>query len=127
MAVRVASLSRTPAEELPGRRLRWLVTPDTLGVRNLSMAVMDCPAGATVRPLHAHRDTEEVIFILEGQGEAWVDGEVASFGEGDAVLFPANSRHIVRNTGAEPLRTCSIFSPPTSPESYLVYAEDPWQ
>ena len=126
MTVRIASLSDTPALDLPGRRLQWLVTPETIGARQLSMAVMDCPAGNTVRPLHAHRDTEEVLFILEGEGEALVDGEVGSFHKGDAVLFPANSRHMVRNTGNGPLRTCSIFSPPTNPDSYLLYEGEGW-
>jgi mannose-6-phosphate isomerase-like protein (cupin superfamily) len=126
MTIRIASLTNTPILELPGRRLQWLVTPETLGARNLSMAVMDCPAGSTVRPLHGHRDIEEVIFVLEGEGEAWVDGEVAPFSRGDAVLFPPNSRHMVRNTGTGSLRTCSIFSPPTSPESYVLYEGDGW-
>ncbi len=126
MPVRVRSLSDTPMVDLPGRRLQWLVTPDTLGAQNLSMAVMDCPAGSVVRPLHSHRDTEEVIFVLEGRGEAWIDGDTAPFQQGDAVLFPANSRHMLRNTGTGPLRTCSIFSPSTSGASYVLYEESVW-
>ncbi len=126
MTIHISSLSDTPALELPGRHLQWLVTPETLGARNLSMAVMDCPGGSTVRPLHGHRDIEEVLFVMEGEGEAWVDGETAPFAQGDAVLFPANSKHMVRNTGKGPLRTCSIFSPPTSPDSYLLYENEGW-
>jgi mannose-6-phosphate isomerase-like protein (cupin superfamily) len=126
MPVRVVSLDDIPAQDLPGRGLQWLVTPETIGAEKISMAVMDCPAGSTVRPLHSHRDIEEILFILEGQGEAWVDGEVAQFKQGDAVLFPINSKHMVRNTGSTPLRTCSIFSPPTSPDSYSLYEGEGW-
>jgi len=126
MAVRIANLSSIPILDLPGRKLQWLVTPETLGTSNLSMAVMDCPAGSVVRPLHSHTDTEEVIFILEGEGEAMVDGEVAAFREGDAVFFPANSRHMVRNTGATRLRTCSIFGPATTSDSYKLYEGEGW-
>jgi mannose-6-phosphate isomerase-like protein (cupin superfamily) len=122
--VRTVSLDDIPRTELPGRDLQWLVTPGTLGAKKLSIAIMNCPGGSVVRPLHAHRDTEEVILILEGAGEAWVDGERAFFKKGDAVLFPANSRHQVRNTGDGPLITASIFSPPTNPEGYVVYEED---
>ena len=71
-----------------------------------------------------HEDIEEVILILEGEGEAWVDGETAKFKKGDAVFFPANSRHQVRNTGDTMLVTASIFSAPTNPDSYLIYDED---
>jgi mannose-6-phosphate isomerase-like protein (cupin superfamily) len=126
MAIHIASLSDVPAQKLPGRELQWLVTPETIGAEKISMAIMDCPPGSTVRPLHSHRDIEEILFILEGAGEAWVDGEVAPFKQGDAVLFPANSKHMVRNTGATSLRTCSIFSPPTSPDSYSLYEDEGW-
>ena len=69
---------------------------------------------------------EEILYILEGEGEAWVDGEVGKFKTGDAVLFPINSKHMVRNTGTTSLRTCSIFSPPTSPDSYTLYEDEGW-
>ena len=126
MAVQIVSLSDIPRQKLPGRELQWLVTPETMDAERISMAVMDCPAGSTVRPLHSHRDIEEILYILEGEGEAWVDGEVGEFKVGDAVLFPANSKHMVRNTGTTSLRTCSIFSPPTSPDSYTLYEDEGW-
>jgi mannose-6-phosphate isomerase-like protein (cupin superfamily) len=126
MPVRVASLQNIPVQELPGRKLQWLVTPETLGVERIGIAIMNCPAHSVVRPLHGHRDTEEVLLILGGQGEAWVDGETTSFKKGDAVLLPANSKHMVRNTGDEPLITASIFSPPTTPSSYILHESGGW-
>jgi len=126
MPVRVASLDKIPVQELPGRKLQWLVTPETLGVEKIGIAIMNCPAHSTVRPLHGHKDTEEVLLILAGQGEAWVDGETAPFKKGDAVLLPANSKHMVRNTGDEPLITASIFSPPTTPASYILHESGGW-
>lgn len=124
MAVRVVSLDDTPVQQLPGRTLQWLVTPETLGAEKISIAIMNCPPGAVVRPLHAHRDIEEILLVLQGQGEAWVDGRVAPFRKGDAVLLPANSKHMVRNTGEEPVITASIFSPPTTPSSYVLYEDE---
>ena len=124
MPVKVVSTDAIAALELPGRQLQWLVTPETVGAEMLSIAIMKCPALSVVRPMHAHRDTEEDILILEGEGEAWVDGERAFFKRGDAVLFPSNSRHQVRNTGNSVLMTASIFSPPTRPGDYITYAED---
>lgn len=126
MPVRIASLDDIPTQHLPGRDLQWLATPETLGVEKIGIAIMNCPAHSTVRPLHGHKDTEEVLLILAGQGEAWVDGETAPFKKGDAVLLPANSRHMVRNTGDEPLITASIFSPPTTPASYILHETGGW-
>jgi len=95
-----------------------------VGAEKLSIAIMNCPSKSTVRPLHSHKNIKEVILILEGQGEAWIDGERVSFKKGDAVFFPSNSRHQVRNTGDMPLVTASIFSAPTKPENYVIYEED---
>lgn len=121
MAVKIVSLASVPEQVMPGRSLQWVVSPQTMGTEKLAMCVLKCPVGSVARPLHAHRDTEEVIFILQGQGEAWVDGEVGAFRKGDAVFFPANSKHMIRNTGAEELLTACMFSPPTSTDSYVFY------
>jgi uncharacterized cupin superfamily protein len=124
MPVKIASLENIAPVKLAGRELSWLVTRETVGAERLSIAIMNCFPHSIVRPMHAHRDIEEVILILEGEGEAWVDGEKAFFVKGDAVLFPANSRHQVRNTGDKPLRTASIFSAPTKPDDYITYPDD---
>ncbi len=126
MPVRVVSLDTTRKQELPGRTLQWLATPDTLGSTRIAVAIMECPGRSTVRPLHAHKDTEEILLILEGEGEALVDGATAEFQKGDAVLFPANSKHMVRNLSDFPLVTASIFSPPTSPASYMLFNGEGW-
>lgn len=124
MPVRLASLSSVKPLHLPGRDLQWLVTRETLGAQQLAVAIMNVPPHTVVRPLHSHSGIEEVILILAGQGEAWIDGERAFFREGDAVLFPADSQHQVRNTGDTPLTTASIFSAPTDPDSYILYDRD---
>ncbi|MBC7234297.1 MAG: cupin domain-containing protein [Chloroflexi bacterium] len=127
MPVRRISPDAVPVRPMCGRTLQWLVTRDTLGANNLSMAVMRCEPGAVVRPLHAHRATEELVYILEGQGEVWVEGEVAAVQAGDAVLFPPDAKHMTRNTGDTTLVALAIFSPPTTPESYVLYEEEqPW-
>jgi uncharacterized cupin superfamily protein len=109
---------------LEGRDLRWIITGETVGAEQLSIAVMRCFPGAVVKPLHAHRDIEEVIYIIDGEGECWVDGEREQFSGGDAVFFPANSKHQVRNTSDKMLVTVSIFSKPTSPDQYMSYPEN---
>lgn len=121
MTIRIASLESIPPVHMPGRDLRWVISQQTLATSVLGMAVMDAPGYSVVRPCHGHKDVEEVLFILEGQGDAWVDGEEASFKAGDAVFFPPNSKHQVRNTGPGNLRTCSIFSHPNPPQTYVTY------
>jgi len=121
MPVRVASLVDIPPTKLPGRDLQWLVTPETIGSEQLGVAIMTCPPNSTVRPCHGHGAVEEVLLILEGAGEAWVDGETSFFKAGDAVLLPAHSKHQVRNTGPGVLRTASIFATARPMSSYVLY------
>ncbi len=123
MAVKVISPDQVEVKHLPGRDLSWFACDKTIGTEQLSIALMDCPAHSVVKPLHAHKDVEEIILILSGEGEAYVDGETAFFKEGDAVLFPANSKHQVRNTGDKPLKTASIFACKYGPDSYIEFDE----
>lgn len=124
MPVKIASLENIVPLHLPGRDLQWIATKETIGAEKISIAIMTCPARSVVKPLHTHKDIEEILLILNGEGEAWVDGETGKFKKGDAVLLPANSKHQVRNTGDESLVTASIFSPSTTPESYVIHDED---
>ena len=124
MAVKVINCDMIHPLHLPGRDLRWIINNETVGAQKMSIAIMDCPAHSIVRPLHSHKGIEEVILILEGCGEAWVEGEKAMFKKGDAVFFSAGSRHQVRNIGESMLVTASIFSSVTSPDSYTTYEED---
>lgn len=127
MPIPIVSPQDIPAQQMPGRTLQWLATAETIGAQKLSMCRMECPAGFTARPVHAHRDTEELVYILEGEGETWVEGEVATFRAGDVVLFPANARHVVRNTGPGKLVAACFFAPATRPESYILCDDvDPW-
>ena len=127
MGVTVASLDNAETLKLPGRELQWLVDSRTAGSEQLGIAIMTCPARAVVRPMHKHPGVEEVILILEGEGEAWVDGELAPFKKGDAVLFPADSKHQVRNTGDSALITASIFASAKAREQYILYEEDAFE
>lgn len=124
MAVRIVNSQEIEPLKLPGRELRWLVTPDTIGAEKISVNIMTCPAGSVVRPLHSHRDIEEVLLILEGSGEVWLDGDLGRFKKGDAVLLPANSKHQVRSLGPDTLVTACIFSAPTTPDSFVFYDQD---
>ena len=55
--------------------------------REQSLAEASLPTGArTQRHYHAH--TEEIYFVLEGEGELEIDGEWTRVAPGDAALIP---------------------------------------
>jgi quercetin dioxygenase-like cupin family protein len=69
-------------------------------------------------PDHFHK-YDEVIYILEGQGELVIDGETAQLGPGSCVHLPRTLVHCLANTGDSEMRVLGVFRPAGSPaEAY---------
>lgn len=61
---------------------------------------------------HSHERESELHFVISGQGQALVNGEWTSLGEGDVVLARPGVTHGLRNNGATTFHVLCIFSPP---------------
>src|ERR1700704_1883655 len=73
------------------------VTKDGSTIRELHHTKVQSLAEATLEveqatERHYHRVTEEIYFVLKGQGKMEVDGETTHVRPGDAVLIPAGAR-----------------------------------
>lgn len=55
---------------------------------------------------------DQFFRVEQGTGEAVLDGVRSIIRAGFAVLVPAGARHNIINTGAEPLKLYTIYSPP---------------
>jgi mannose-6-phosphate isomerase-like protein (cupin superfamily) len=60
------------------------------------------PPGAS-EGLHRHRGIEEVYFVLNGDGQAQVNGETATIRKGDAVPVLLNEAHSFKNNSSQDL------------------------
>jgi quercetin dioxygenase-like cupin family protein len=79
---------------------------------------------------HRHPNQEEVIYVLEGQVEQWVEREHRLLGPGDAVVIPTAVVHASFNIGDEPAKIVAILSPCRGEAGYEVEelaAEEPWR
>ena len=66
-------------------------------------------------PLHRHPDTEQIFYILEGEGELRIGaegGEHLRIKPGDVVRIPPDTLHMISNDGITPVRYLSIDSFP---------------
>lgn len=111
------------AAELPGRSLRWMFHRSGVAASMCSMNVVEIGPGETVRPAHLHPRHEEIIYVVSGQGEVYVDGEVARLEPASAVLFSPGQVHMVRNPSQEVLKLVCFFAPEAGMDSYE-YRED---
>lgn len=108
-------------QALPGRNLRWIMTAKEQGAQCLSSCVVELAPGSRVSPAHSHPDSEEMVYILEGTGRVWIDGEVGELRQGSAVLFPKGLPHMLANASDAPLRAVCVYAPPTSLDAYVFH------
>jgi mannose-6-phosphate isomerase-like protein (cupin superfamily) len=62
--------------------------------------------------MEVHPDNDQFFRFDQGEGKVIVDDNEYEVKDGDAVLVPAGAAHNVINTGSEPLRFYTIYSPP---------------
>ena len=78
--------------------------------RNCQLVVMTLKPkediGAEVHKL------DQFFRVEQGHGEAVLDGVKTSIQAGYAVVVPAGARHNIINTGTEPMKLYTIYSPP---------------
>ncbi len=55
---------------------------------------------------------DQFFRVEQGHGEAVLDGVKTAIKAGYAVVVPAGARHHIINTGTEPLKLYTIYSPP---------------
>lgn len=91
-------------------RLRELLNP-----LKEDVAIRYSLAHAKVKPgeiTYAHRlKTTEVYFILEGEGEMYIDDEKEKVQVGQAIYIPPNSIQKIKNTGKNLLVFLCIVDP----------------
>lgn len=108
--------------QLIGRKMRRLITQNTVGAKNLGVGVISVSPGEAVLPCHSH-GAEEALYIVKGEGKFWIEGEVGTFKEREILWYPPNSKHMIKNTGDKELLAVFIFSPPTHPDDYVLYED----
>ena len=76
------------------------------GDPDLGCSLYELPARAKSWPYHYHEDNAEAMYVLAGEGQVRIDGDVHRIREGSYVHFPASEAgaHRVINDSGDPLR-----------------------
>ncbi|HCB49617.1 MAG: cupin [Anaerolineae bacterium SG8_19] len=68
---------------------------------------------------HNHPGSEEIIFVMSGEGEQMVDDQPpVKVRPGASIYIPADIYHSTLNTGWEPMRLLVVYAP-AGPERIL--------
>lgn len=69
--------------------------------------------------MEVHPDNDQFIRIEKGTGKAILDGEESELKDGSAVVIPAGTDHNIVNTGSDPLKLYTIYSPAHHPDGTI--------
>jgi uncharacterized RmlC-like cupin family protein len=100
-------------------------TAPMYGNQGLYMAIGECRSGDDGPPAHAHMDTQESFFVLDGTFDIFTgfDNESAvSVKPGDLVAVPKQVMRTFRNTTGRPARMIAIIQGPDRMRDTVAYS-----
>mgnify|MGYP006297592783 CR=1 FL=1 len=103
--------------QLPGRAHKMIVQPDTMHSTTMCAGVATFPASSHA-PEHVHKDEEEILYVLSGQGQMYFDGVPEPIRPGSFMFVPKGIVHSLEATTSEELKVLYVFSPPVIQGSY---------
>ena len=116
-----------PVETMPWGKVTWLSGPKQTDARALTiMEVLLNPL--TGHGFHFHPNQEELIYVIEGQIEQWLDQEKQILKAGDAVSIPKGMVHASYNIFKKPAQVLPVLGP-CAGEGYEVvevFTQAPW-
>ena len=116
-------------EVLEWGQLRWLSNPPVTGAKDLTVINVTLAPGMG-HNFHHHPDQEEVIFVVAGEVEQWVDRDRRVLGRGDSAFLPAGTVHASFNVGSSEANIVAILGPCVGQTGYEVVevaGEAPWR
>lgn len=112
--------------------MEWLCRPDIVDADQLLLVRITMPPHHC-HPFHTHPHREEIIYVISGQAEQWVDQHNQILTPGDTAHIPAGIVHATYNPHDAPLVFLAILSPAQLPDDLAavtdpqdVSTESPW-
>jgi len=118
----------TPQESLDWGKLRWMSNPPATQAEQLTVIEVTLEPGKG-HDFHKHPDQEEVIYVISGEVEQWLETESRIVSSGDSVFIPADAVHASFNVGSSPALLLAILGPCVGEGGYElvdVAQSEPW-
>ncbi len=114
-------------EDYKGRTNYWLCRPEVAEAKDLQLCRAVLPAGEG-HNFHTHPELEEIIYVLEGAVEQWVEKEKRMLRPGEVAHIPKGVVHATFNTTAVDAVILAILSPAAAKGPFMVdvSVQEPW-
>jgi quercetin dioxygenase-like cupin family protein len=125
---RFVTSSEMQVESSPWGPHEWLSRPGLTDAEQLLLVRVRMPPG-TAHQFHHHPSMEEIIYVVSGTAEQWVDRERRTLVAGDTAHIPQGVVHGTYNAGADTLVFLEMLSPAKfdGPALVDVHTEEPWR
>lgn len=123
MPMTVIDHASQPKDEWRPGVLTRMVVSAVAGSRQLCVFEQWCDPGLGA-PAHLHA-VEEILTVLEGEAEIFVESELQRATAGQSVVIPAGLRHGFKNCGTGTLRVQAILASPVFEAAYDDARETP--
>lgn len=86
--------------------------------RHSQIVAMSIPVGGDIG-METHENVDQILYFVEGKGDAVLNGEKRAVVEHDIVFVPAGTEHNFINTGDKDLKLFTVYSPPEHPDGTI--------
>jgi quercetin dioxygenase-like cupin family protein len=126
--LRFVTETEMQVETLPWGPHHWLCRPGLTDAQDLLLVRVHMPPGQGHK-FHTHPEMEEIIYVLSGRAEQWVDRERRSLSPGQIAHIPKGIVHGTYNAANEVLEFLAILSPAkiSGPALIDVSDQEPWR
>ncbi len=106
----IVVLDEVPKEPFANGASYQTLVGDAAGSTPVRVGVQVSPPGYSTGT-HSH-PYMEIVTVLEGVGEAWMDGQdgVVAIGPGTTLVLPPGTKHGFRVTGPGPMKTYGVHA-----------------
>lgn len=117
-----------PRETIDGRHHIWHSKPGLTSTNDLIVVHCTIPPGGG-HPFHTHPNKEEVIYIIDGEAEQWVEMEKQTLSPGSSAYIPKSAVHATFNRSSADLKFIAIITPCSSEGEIHVAVDhlEPWK
>lgn len=120
--------SQAKREQLDWGSLAWFSSPAASNAKDLVVIEVTLSPGGG-HNFHKHPNQEELIYVIDGEIEQWIDQKQQTLGSGDSAFIGADVVHASFNVSDRDAKLLAILGPSVGPAGYElvdVAGEEPW-
>jgi len=107
----VSRYDHTFSRRFPWGEIRWLYHRHLAADAEMTFGVVTIRRGER-NPMHSHGNCEEILYLLEGELDHYVDSECIHLSAGAMIRLPRDAEHYAVNVGDEDAVMVVCYSSP---------------